>query len=35
MVDFRLHGRSLRFDGVPGVPLLWRLGARLRLTGTE
>jgi len=35
MVEFRLNGRSVRFDGDPTMPLLWSLREHLGLTGTK
>ena len=35
MVEFRLNGRPVRFDGDPTMPLLWSLREHLGLTGTK
>ena len=35
MVEFRLNGRTVRFDGDPTMPLLWTLREHLGLTGTK
>ena len=35
MVEFRLNGRSVRFDGDPTMPLLWSLREHLGLIGTK